>query len=140
MTFDWAEFMKVASILAARHRGEVPASDDPTEEACQRTAISRVYYAAFHKTCEFLTINCKRSDIRQGSNAHTVVPRVLKDSKDREQIKIGNKLDNLRVDRNKADYDHDIPNARALTAKAITSATNILQLLESLKSKETSGL
>ncbi len=131
MTFEWSEFMKVATILARGAAATI--GEEPTDEACQRTSVSRAYYAAFHESWEFLKAKGKESEISTGPGAHTAVPRVLKESGEREWKKIGNKLDNLKSDRHKADYEAHIENVKSLCAKSITNAKELLQLLESLR-------
>jgi uncharacterized protein (UPF0332 family) len=44
MSFDWAEYLRLAEELAQR----------PDDEAAHRSAISRAYYAAFGRACTHL--------------------------------------------------------------------------------------
>jgi len=131
MSFDWDDFMKLAGLLAPGAATTIFV-DSSHGEACQRTAVSRAYYAAFHKTCEFLRQHPGyKNKIPQGPNAHTKVPELMRTSQKREWQKVGNKLRILREDRNKVDYDADISQLTSLTAKAMTSASKILDMLKS---------
>jgi uncharacterized protein (UPF0332 family) len=91
MTFEPAEFLKLARQL-------VDASD--ATEAQLRTAVSRSYYSAFLLARERLVA---RGDLRPTATGadHRHVIRTLQ----RDPSRLGRRLDLLRDQRNRADYD-----------------------------------
>ena len=74
-----------------------------TEEACHRTAVSRAYYAAFHRTRDFLTLLGFRT--RQSDQAHAGLYRRLSCTHREELDEAARSLMNLRGLRNSADYE-----------------------------------
>lgn len=105
--FDWVHYL----ILAKKLRDE--ADSFPNKEAAQRAAISRAYYAAFKKAEEFLL---KRNEITGVINrplndedserisSHWRVIRAFFLSRNLHRKKIGERLIQLRFDRESADY------------------------------------
>lgn len=117
MSFDWREFLKLAQDLGGRNRAGY------SSEACNRTAISRAYYAAFCFT-------------RNYAEAHLEFrpERTVKDhSKLREYFtrlggkwaEIAEKLDELRKWRNKCDYEDTVSNLSALIKYALANANEV---------------
>lgn len=74
-----------------------------TDEACHRTAVSRAYYAAFHRTRDFLTLLGFRT--RQSDQAHAGLYRRLSCTNRDELDEAARSLMNLRGLRNAADYE-----------------------------------
>lgn len=72
-------------------------------EACWRTAVSRAYYAAFHRTRDFL--EALGFQTRQSDQAHAGVYRRLSGANVRELSEAARCLMALRRLRNEADYD-----------------------------------
>lgn len=71
-----------------------------------RSAVSRAYYGAFHLAADLLVeLQCS-CPTKQKS--HKFIPMFLKSSTDDDAITAGGLLDDLRAERNKADYDLDI--------------------------------
>ena len=105
--FDWEEFLDLAEELVQR-RG------DP---AAERTAISRAYYAVFHKASAYL--------IRQGERLtftgedHALVWRWFRMRGDRLSRAIGHNGRRLIDARRRADYDP--AEYRSLSAEAATA-------------------
>ena len=93
-------------------------------EAALRSATSRAYYAAFHKSREMLTSMNIR--VGTGAPAHGDISRYLQYSEDRSVTAAGVKLDSLRSMRNKADYDLN-------TKRVATRSNTDFQLSEAQK-------
>jgi len=101
MSFDWSQYLNLAQKLAGQ---EVTA---PGREAELRCAISRAYYAVFCSAKNHLRDREHLSIPR--ARVHSYVIDQFKDSPDSARIQLGQDLDRLRWDRNKADYDDDFP-------------------------------
>lgn len=97
MTFDWNEYFKLAQELSQRKDGT-----DPQREARLRSAISRSYYSVFCSARNHL--NKKKVPLPK-ENIHASVKDQYRNSSDTTLRQIGNNLERLRIDRNKADYD-----------------------------------
>ena len=98
MSFDWSEYLDLAQELAGQ------ATSPSSQEAKLRSAISRAYYAAFCTARNHLRDREKHS-IPRGGQAHPYVRDQFKQSPDKVRKKVGENLNRLRIQRNKADYD-----------------------------------
>jgi uncharacterized protein (UPF0332 family) len=105
MTFDWLEYLQLDRELA----GEITAASG--EEAKNRSAVSRAYYAAFNKAREVLEVKDGLTVPKQ--NTHQYVISQFQNNSSPCRQKIGNRLRVLRSYRNQADYE----NKFTLTAK-----------------------
>ena len=114
MSFDWEKFVDLAESIQQQIK---------TEESF-RTAISRAYYGAFCKTRDSRGFNSYTK-----SDVHSKVINQLKNSNDPDDIKIGQILDVLRMERNKADYEGDAYIDEGLSLRCIVKAKEILKLL-----------
>ncbi|MEX2118827.1 MAG: hypothetical protein WD847_04385 [Pirellulales bacterium] len=74
-----------------------------TDEARLRTAVSRAYYASLHQATD-LVIQFG-VQLPRGTNKHAKIPILLQNAGDPTAAIAGQLLDNLRGDRNHADYD-----------------------------------
>lgn len=102
MSFDWEDYLTLARRLSELPEGQ------PEEEAQLRTAISRAYYLAFRKACNFLRDTDGESILRRA--VHRFVRDGFERSDDPIRQKIGQDLGRMEMERNKADYDDDFPN------------------------------
>lgn len=119
MPFRWADYLTLArSILA-----QAPAGG---EEACQRSAISRAYYAAFCHARNYARDrhafvprydNSDHRGIRQYLQPHRVGRRVCP------------QLARLMTWRQQCDYDDHVEGLSSLAAQAIQYAEEIIRLL-----------
>jgi hypothetical protein len=126
MSFDWADYLKLAEALTRD-----PVSPGP-EEASLRTAISRAYYAAYRNASN---LAASRGEIILSGLAsdHGFVINHFQNAADPTRQKIGARLSRLRGNRNKADYDDVFPGRPADTARSsVTLARNVLAALSSL--------
>src|SRR5438067_417291 len=116
MSFDWNEFLLVAQELSA-----VAPTSPPSDEARQRSAISRAYYAAFHACLAKLG-----SKVPSYQNSHIAVVEYFLHNQNRAYKDIGMRLNMLLLDRRNADYERDVPRIGWLVHKAIANAEDIL--------------
>jgi hypothetical protein len=90
------EYYKLAQELAG-------ISQTPADaEAKMRAAISRMYYAAFCQARNYLR-DREGLTIPAGARAHRFACDTFRNSQDRMRQKVGDRLDKLRVHRNRAD-------------------------------------
>jgi uncharacterized protein (UPF0332 family) len=119
---DETGFLNVADVLS---RGDT--------EAEWRSAISRAYYAAFHKARRLLRQG--RFAVPDADKAHAYLWLRMGNCGHPDVIELGYKLSHLRSMRNGADYDFDTPTDQAAAFHYVQVATDIIQLLDDL-SKE----
>ncbi len=125
MSFDWEEYLTLAKELVGQ-----PISL-ANEEARQRDAISRAYYAAF-----ILARNYLRD--RQGiiipttGDAHQYVAEQFKRVRQPTYQLIANNLKMLRGYRNQADYDDNFPLLSAIANISIRRSEAVITNLRTL--------
>lgn len=99
-----------------------------------RCAISRAYYAAFHLAKDFL--RALGFDAPRTETAHAFLWRRLQGCGHAELRLIGSDLNQLRGQRNRADYDLADQVTRRTAMSAFEIATNIFGVIESLDPDE----
>jgi uncharacterized protein (UPF0332 family) len=107
------DFLRLATTLAAG-----------PDEASWRTAVSRSYYAAFHKARAVL-IACGFV-VPDGEQAHAYLWRRLSNSKEPSVDRAGRDLQDLRRHRNWADYDLTRSWSQALALDQVASAKGVV--------------
>ena len=110
MIFDWNEFRKLAEDLRQNET-----------EAAKRTAISRIYYAVYHRAKNYL--ENEGFQFRQFESSRRQIWDEFKD-KGRTFIAIGNTGDRLRANRVKADYIAEIEDVDFLIKRSFELAEN----------------
>ena len=125
VSFDWSEYLNLANKLI--RSGSVLSAD----EACQRTAISRAYYAAY---CQARNLARDRGWVilTGKTKDHAIVKNHFKNSRQRNKKRIGIILERLRDARNDADYEDVLNNPDRIAWASIKQATEIFRLLSSL--------
>ena len=121
MNFDWNEFRELAE--------ELRKSDN---EAKQRTAISRIYYAIYHQAK--LHLESEGFIFRQFESSHRQIWDEFKD-KGRTFAAIGNTGDRLRANRVKADYISEIEDIKFLLERSFQLAENVFFYLQQIEKK-----
>lgn len=91
MDWDWLGYRQ----FAEKNRGSF-------DECDQRNCISRGYYFAFHRACEYIKETTGESPPRK--NSHEWAIKLLKDGTAKEKDE-GDRLEMLRGYRNQADYN-----------------------------------
>lgn len=119
MNFDWDKFRKLAEDLR----------QDKTE-AAQRTAISRIYYAVYHRAKNYL--ENEGFQFRQFESSHRQIWDEFKD-KGRTFAAIGNTGDRLRANRVKADYIAKIDEINFLVKRSFELAENALAYFQQIE-------
>jgi uncharacterized protein (UPF0332 family) len=120
MNFDWEGFHSIALQLA----GVLPGAT--LEEAALRTAISRAYYAAFHKARQsFLG---QSYIFPQRRDTHEEVIFAIERSETVQARRAAIHLRNLKDLRHRADYDDtEFPRLRDNSQLALRYAREVLQ-------------
>lgn len=125
MSFDWTQYLTLARILAD------PEESLPNEEARSRTAISRAYYAALLTAENFLRARRKvKSRNRYG--IHSYVPDTFLRGPSKAWKKVGNKLNQLKDARHRADYEDEFKGLDISTGTALRQAREVIEVLEDL--------
>jgi uncharacterized protein (UPF0332 family) len=113
--FDWTSYLHLAEELAQR-----------SEEAAHRSAISRAYYAAFHvakERAESVGLGIADTD---GRGSHVACWTSYKNSAQRRDRQLGARGDELRVIRNRADYEDEFPGASERASQAVEEARRLI--------------
>ena len=119
--FDWIEFLNLARELSEE------TALHSAQEAKLRSAISRAYYAAFHKAKT--TILPTRG---AGFGSHQEIIDILQESDDPARRQLGVDLARLKGNRKKADYDDVVANLSALTEDSLLGAQELIDGFASL--------
>ena len=118
--FDWNRFLALAERLAAL-------ADD---EAAQRTAISRAYYAAYHATSAY----ARSRGILGGTHSHRRVWDAFAGTADADRANVGAIGGILSRRRQAADYRSPFPGDLAGSVRdAIIEARAVIEALERLR-------
>lgn len=122
MSFDWSHYLDIAQDLY-KH-----AASSPHQEANLRCAISRAYYATFHKARLHLYDKWGIS-VPDDATAHTEVRKEFKGIGERQ---IAATLNRMRIDRNKADYNDSVRNLNLITKENLKRANQVFTDLRKL--------
>jgi uncharacterized protein (UPF0332 family) len=122
MSFNWREYFDLAQELAGQTT--TPAG----QEAKQRAALSRAYYAAFCQARNHLR-DKERQTLPIGGQVHSYVRNQFMNSADPIRNQIGIDLNRLRMDRNKVDYDDVVPNLGTMITRDLGFAQQVLMTL-----------
>ena len=104
-------------------------------EAAWRSAVSRAYYAAFHAARRLLRDLGFRTP--RADQAHAYLWLRLSNCGDAQMVTAGQKLQDLRGERNRADYDIDLALLRANAAKYVHQADRLISLLDAGRAEPT---
>jgi len=118
MSFDWTDYLNLALHLHGQPQGY-------GQEAAQRSAASRAYYAAF---CHARNYARDRQGFRPRYNVDDH-KNVRAHFRRRQMPRIARKLDSLRQWRNDCDYSDTVPNITDLVTSAIAEAQQVLRKL-----------
>lgn len=114
MSFDWVDFVKLAKKLI-----------ENKDEASFRSSISRAYYGVF---C--IARNRKGLKKYKKGDVHKIVIERFKNSDNYKDQYIGKVLDDLRRNRNNADYDEDKEVNFKLAKRVINKTERVLKRLK----------
>ncbi len=119
--FDWEEFLVFAEQLTERG----------TDEAALRSAISRAYYAVYHRASAYLRANAL---VLPGSRlSHRTVWGAFEAGSHPRRLQVWARGDVLRRLRTSADYHNPFPgDLQTLARDATLEARAVLDLLDQL--------
>ena len=104
--FVAGDFIQISSDIEQSFLSNTNIVINPKEAAWLRSAISRAYYSAFLQLRhEFLNDPTLQPRFIPGTNAHSIIKNELINKLPSNLQYLANDLDNLRVERNHADYD-----------------------------------
>lgn len=126
MSFDSIEYLHLAQQLINK-----PSQTLPGDEAKQRSAINRAYYATFLKAKEYLDYNTNLKIPRDGT-AHTLVRDIFKRNPDGKWRKIGLQLETLLQYRTKADYNDSIKDLAKIAEVMVDRAAEAIKRIGQL--------
>lgn len=119
-SFDWLNYLEVADALLRADN-----------EGSWRSATSRSYYGVFGRLREILETK-RGAPFPRRKNIHMAVISALKTDTRPAVIRLGQNLDRLRRERNRADYDALVGfgRQRAVKAKVLADgiASNVSQV------------
>jgi uncharacterized protein (UPF0332 family) len=117
MSFTWQTFAELASELASE-----------ADEARQRTAVNRAYYAAYHAASAYVRVHDLCAP--QQHLTHSLVWRLIRGASHSNSEEIGRSGDALRRLRVMADYQNPFPrNLNDDVPVALSEAAAIVSLL-----------
>lgn len=126
--FDWSEYLTIADDLRGAR------APTASEEARNRAAVSRAYYAAFCSARDYLVDLGEISPARDDEpRLHGDVMRRFKQASDGRRVKIGRWLDTMRAARNQCDYESEVAGTRELAERASMHARWTLEHLSMLR-------
>lgn len=131
MSFNCVDYLYLAQELLE----QALSGTQPSDEAKLRSSISRAYYAAFHKTRDYINNHTNTRVPRDGS-AHVTVRDFFKGDIDGKKDKISRFLDYLLKNRTKADYDSNVPGLAPLAQTALIRAKEVIELVNELEERE----
>jgi uncharacterized protein (UPF0332 family) len=122
MSFDWSHYLDIAQDLYMQ------ASNSSHQDASLRCAISRAYYATFHKAR--LSLYDKWGIlVPEDATAHW---EIRKEFKRKSQRQIAATLDRMRIDRNKADYNDSVVGLTTMASENLKRANQVISDLKKL--------
>jgi uncharacterized protein (UPF0332 family) len=120
MPFDWGQFHELAEKL----------KDEP-DEASQRTAISRLYYAVYWKARTLLEAD--GFTLKEGGGTHEQVWREYKNKGGDTNKGVSRNGDILKESRVQADYHLEIKNLPNTVDTAFKTASNVIYYLKQIE-------
>jgi uncharacterized protein (UPF0332 family) len=124
--FDWVQYHHLAKELLGMIHEPVG------EEAKQRSAISRAYYAAFNIAAAYVIASEGDNALPAGVAQHEAVQRHFSVRKDMVSRKIADDLAYLRAERNKADYKINTRISPAAPKEAVRRAGDVIRQIDAL--------
>lgn len=118
--FDWATFLDLAEKLASE-----------PDESCQRSAVSRAYYAAFCCARNKLRDNKEFTPTGRGTD-HDKVWELFQNSAQKKRRRIGCLGNGLKIMRRTVDYEDEVPDLAKLVFRAPGNARKLLSDLRGL--------
>ena len=127
MAFDWQEYLNLSDGLVTM-----------TLESAKRSAISRAYYAAFHKAEGLYRHYNPTYASTDNSQTHYVVWKWFESHSSRNYKKVGVAGFNLKRQRETANYRDEYPGIEQQATYQVARAKGIIADLNSISSPPTS--
>jgi uncharacterized protein (UPF0332 family) len=139
MSFIWEDYLSTAETLLQIAEGKITCPELNKQEAVLRSALSRAYYATYHRALEYLLDN---TDFQlQKYDSHSTVINAYRNSIYRDRKAIFFRflaLKNLRV---KADYNLNFDNTKQLALNeflkiaydGIVEARTVIKMISNFK-------
>lgn len=121
MSFDWSELLELARDLQDR------SGPGYSAEAASRAAVSRAYYAAF---CSARNHAARYMGFSPSGKAEDH-RRLREHLQKRGLVRPASSLGDLRIWRNRCDYDDSVQGLKHMVRNALESAQEILETLDS---------
>jgi len=125
MSFSWLEYHSFAQELISCKELKV------AEETKYRVIIGRVYYSMFGLLRDYIDI--EGYTLPKSAEAHYELIKYLKqigrNLNNREFNKVSEKLNRLREDRRKVDYDKEVASVDKLAEKSLIESNYIIEFL-----------
>ncbi|MCK5061792.1 hypothetical protein KAR28_04525 [Candidatus Parcubacteria bacterium] len=119
--FSWNNYLKLS-----KEWKDIDNSN-PLSEAYYRSAISRAYYFAFHRSKDFAINNGFIEDPKRGGDRHREIISYLKNI---NKFDAGNYLEKLKKNRHTSDYDNDKNVDQRLVRTSLLFVTTTISDLE----------
>jgi len=127
MSFDWTQYYQLSRELLGKPNSTA------TEEAKQRSAISRAYYAVFNLAAVYIRMVEGDDAIVDNKDAHYAVSSYFERQNNNVSTQIASNLIILRRLRNQADYRDTIRTPKQTADESLARASTTIQLLSKLK-------
>jgi uncharacterized protein (UPF0332 family) len=133
--FDWQEYYLLARVLLSQ------AESSTHKEAMFRSAVSRAYYAAFHRACNYLRemdeYPTQQEFKSSRKETHKFLIDMFTDNLDHpERCEIGDMLQSLKSLRHQADYQKSVEKhmfrRKKMVEPVIDKAREVIDLIDSL--------
>ena len=118
--FNWREFFDVGNHLKNYSK----------KESYQRSAICRYYYSCYDPVKSYYESSFRKT-LSTTDNPHRTLIKLLKNSPFVEEKKLGKRLEDLRDNRNYADYNPKKLN-KTMTSESKIYAEEIFKILDGL--------
>ena len=120
MPFKWKEYYYLASFLS-----KVTGWEEVSADGARRASVSRAYFAAFGHA----KAHAKQQWGFHGSGYGEDHGALRNEFRRQRRREVAERLENLRLWRNKCDYDEQVSNLRDLTINSVQAAREVINLL-----------
>src|ERR1043165_5623014 len=119
MPFNWQEYLSLAASIIAQPSAAY------SQEAAERCAVSRAYYAAFRHARNYAEHNLNYVPAHDSSDHW----RIRDHFRHRGLHVIAARLGTMHRWRTQCDYDDNVPNIAIMARSAITTARRVISAL-----------
>ncbi|MCL4543011.1 MAG: hypothetical protein M1118_00185 [Chloroflexi bacterium] len=120
MTFDWRSYLQLAQFLQGQGGANCP------QEAAERSAVSRAYYAAYGHA---RTYACQHLAFAASGRPEDH-KRLQQHFQNQGQVRIAKDLSRLRQWRNDCDYEDSVPHLVQCVKQSVNYAVRVIDTLK----------